>query len=47
MYMHIGEILKAVLSLYMRDPHLSLPSSAEVCICTPTTTAEEVTYSLT
>ena len=41
-----GDILKAVLSLYMKDPNLPLPSSAEVCICTPNTTAEEVTHLL-
>ena len=40
--MYVGDVLKAVLSLYMRDPKLPLPSSAEVCICTSTTTAEEV-----
>ena len=39
-------MLKTVLSLYMKDPNLPLPSSAEVCICTSTTTAEEVTLYL-
>jgi len=41
--MYIGNVLKTVLSLYMEDPQLPLPSSAEVFICTPTTTTEEVT----
>ena len=42
-YTLLGDVLKTVLSLYMKDPNLPLPSSAEVCICTSTTTAEEVT----
>ena len=42
-YALLGDVLKTVLSLYMKDPNLPLPSSAEVCICTSTTTAEEVT----
>ena len=45
-YAHIslGELFKTVLSLYMKDSALPLPSSAEVCICSSTTTAEEVTF---
>ena len=50
MYVHtfLGDLLKTVLSLYMKDSALllpsvlPLPSSAEVCICSSTTTAEEV-----
>ena len=40
----LGDVLNAVLSLYMKNPTLPLPSSAEICICTSTTTAEEVTF---
>ena len=40
----LGDLLKTVVSLYMKDSNLPLPSSAEVCICTSTTTAEEVTF---
>ena len=43
-YTPLGDLLNTVLSLYMKDPTLPLPSSAEVCICTSTTTAEEVTF---
>ena len=43
MVLFIGDVLKTVLSIYMRGSNLPLPSSAEVCICTSTTTAEEVT----
>ena len=39
----LGDLLRTILSLYMKDSTLPLPSSAEVCICTSTTTAEEVT----
>ena len=42
MILFLGDVLKTVLSIYMKDPNLPLPSSAEVCICTATTTAEEV-----
>ena len=41
-FLIIGDVLKTVLSIYMKDSNLPLPSSAEVCICTSTTTAEEV-----
>ena len=39
---YLGDVLKTVLSLYVKDSALPLPSSAEVCICSSTTTTEEV-----
>ncbi len=38
-----GLILRAVLSIYMEDPFLPLPTPEEVLVCNPSTTAEEVT----
>ncbi len=38
-----GLILRAVLSIYMEDPSLPLPTPEEVLVCNPSTTAEEVT----
>ena len=35
---------KALLSLYMADKDLPLPSIEEVLICSETTTTEEVTF---
>ena len=43
-YLHtfVGDVLATVLALYMHDKHQPLPSHEEVLICTPETTAEEV-----
>ncbi len=38
-----GLILRVVLSIYMEDPSLPLPTPEEVLVCNPSTTAEEVT----
>ena len=38
----VGNVLKAVLTLYMEDKSLSLPTLEEVLICNSNTTAEEV-----
>ena len=39
----LDEVLKTVLSLYMENKDLSLPTYEEVLICSETTTDEEVT----
>ena len=43
-YLHtfVADVLGTVLALYMNDKHQPLPSHEEVLICTPETTAEEV-----
>ena len=39
---HVDDILRTVLALYMDDENLPLPTLEEVLICDCTTTAEEV-----
>lgn len=38
----IGEVIPMVLTIYMGDPNLPLPSRIEVLLCTDHTTKEEV-----
>ena len=40
----IDDVLKTVLSLYMEDEMLPLPTLSEVLICNSSTTTEEVCY---
>lgn len=39
-----GEVLPMVLTLYMVDQDLPLPTKNEVWLCTQSTTKEEVSY---
>jgi hypothetical protein len=39
----LDQVFKTVLSLYMQDKHLPMPTYEEVLICNESTTAEEVT----
>lgn len=41
----LGDVLKTVLTLYMEDEDLPLPTLEEVLICNSSTTAEDVCYS--
>ena len=41
-HMYVGDVFKAVISLYVRDKTSPLPSLEEVLICNHNTTVEEV-----
>lgn len=46
MLITIGEVIPMVLTIYMTDPNLPLPSRNEVLLCTDHTTKEEVSFEL-
>lgn len=44
MLITLGEVIPMVLTIYMIDPNIPLPSRNEVLLCTDHTTKEEVGF---